>query len=100
MFRFQLSAFPKCTLEDDYEKLLRSEQGGWIFNSIKRTCDTQTGLTHIDLNNKKKEDNGDIPLKAIRNLVNKELQGSLSDMFTELVRSKQKLNLNQLEPTF
>ena len=50
MFRFQLSAFPKCTLEDDYEKLLRSEQGGWIFNSIKRTCDTQTGLTHFDLN--------------------------------------------------
>ena len=26
MFRFQLSAFPKCTLEDDYEKLLRSKQ--------------------------------------------------------------------------
>ena len=26
MFRFQLSAFPKCTLEDDYEKLLRSGQ--------------------------------------------------------------------------
>ena len=26
MFRFQLSAFPKCTLEDDYEKLLRWKQ--------------------------------------------------------------------------
>ncbi len=38
MYRFQLTAFPKCTLQDDYGKLLRSKEVQYINGPV--CCDS------------------------------------------------------------
>lgn len=51
-------------------------------------------------NKNKKEMQSDIPLKALQNLISKELKGQLADIFTELIQSKYTSKVDQMQPQF
>ena len=48
----------------------------------------------------KVEDPTDIPLKALQNLISKELKGQLPDMFTELIQAKNVYSVEDMKPQF
>ena len=97
------------TVEDDedfelcLEKAVKSEAKSVTFLvrfAEKERQEAQDGQKQTRKPKKPSEDKADIPLKAIQNLINKELKGQIADIFTELIQEKSRSKIGQWQPQF